>query len=166
MQESTTSITGKISDEVTLNLSIETKVIDMQGLLSEVTSYVESAEKSEKDVLQKYVDRYIPFFMFAGGSFLLAAVMFSCGPFIMATTLPANAWYPFSIDVFWIRFILYSLQILVIFQSVLNITVNYTIAMMLWYCTARLEILGRKIESAACKYELGLCIEEHQKLIM
>ena len=43
----------------------------MQGLLSQVMSYVESAEKSEKAVLQKYVDRYIPVFMFVGSSYLM-----------------------------------------------------------------------------------------------
>ena len=138
----------------------------MQGLLSEVMNYVESAEKSEKDVLQKYVDRYISFFIFVGSMFLIAAVIFWCGPLIMGTTLPSEAWYPFSIDVFWIRFILYFLQILAISQAVLSITVYYMIAMMLWYCTARLEMLGRKIKSADCNNELGLCIEEHQKLIM
>ena len=138
----------------------------MQGLLSEIICYVESAEKSEKDVLQKYVDRYIPFFMFVGSCLFIAALMFSCGPLIMGTTLPSEAWYPFSIDVFWIRFILYLLQILATLQTVLDIAVSYMIATMLWYCTARLEMLGRKIKSAACNNELRLCIEEHKKLIM
>ena len=129
-------------------------------------SYIESAEKSEKDVLQKYVDRYIPFFIIVGSSVLIGAIGFSCGPLIMDTALPVDAWYPFSIDVFWIRFILYSLQILAIFQTGLTFTVNYMIAMMLWYCTARLEMLGRKIKNAGSNYELRLCIREHQKLIM
>ena len=138
----------------------------MQGLLSEVMTYVESAEESEKDVLQKSVDRYIPFFIFAGSSYLISTIVFSCGSLITKTPLPFEAWYPFSIDVFWIRFILYSLQILAVWQTGLTIMVHYMIAMMLWYCTARLEMLGRKIKSAACHYELRLCIEEHQKLIM
>ena len=137
----------------------------MQALLSEVVSYMESAEKNEKVVLQKYFDRYIPFFMFVGSLFLIAAVLFMCGPLIMKKTLPADAWYPFPIDVFWIRFILYALQILAIVQAGLGIAVFYMIAMMFWYCTARLEMLGKKIESIACNYELELCIEEHRKLI-
>ena len=138
----------------------------MQGLLSEIIGYVESAGKSEKVVLQKYVDRYIPFFMFVGSSYLMTVVVFSCGPSIMETMLPVGAWYPFSIDVVWIRFILYALQILAILQSGLCIAVEYMIAMMLWYCTARLEMLGSKIKNVGSNYELHLCVEEHQKLIM
>ena len=137
----------------------------MQGLLSEVKSYVESAEKNETDILQKFIDRYTPFFMFVGISFLIA-VSFLCGSSIIERTLPFNAWYPFFIDVFWIRFILFSLQILAILQVGLNLSVYYMIAVMLWYCPARLEMLGKKIKSAASNYELRLCIEEHQKLIM
>ena len=137
----------------------------MQVLLSEVMSYVESAKTSEKVVLQKYVDRYILFFMFVGSSYVMTAVVFSCGPLIIKTTLPADAWYPFSINIFWIRFILYALQILAILQTGLCIAVDYMIAMMLWYCTARLEMLGSKIKNVTSNYELGLCVQEHQKLI-
>ena len=137
----------------------------MQGLLSEIMRYVESAKKSEKDVLQKYVDQYLHVFMFAGSTYLTVTVVFLCGPLIMETTLPADAWYPFSIDVFWIRCILHPLQIFAILQTGLTIMVYYMIAMMLCYCTARLEMLGRKIKSVVSNYELRLCIEEHQKLI-
>ena len=89
-----------------------------------------------------------------------------CGPSITKTTLPADAWYPFPINVFWIRFILYTLQILAILHTGLCIAVDYMIAMMFWYCTARLEMLGNKIKSVLSSYKLGLCVEEHQKLIM
>ncbi|XP_043288518.1 uncharacterized protein [Venturia canescens] len=136
----------------------------LQRLLSEITSVVTNASTEDGLVYQKYVDRYLYFLVTLGSMFFMTAVTFSCGPLVMKTHLPADAWYPFSVDSPTVRWSLYLSQVLAILQTGLCVTVDIMVGMMLWYTSASLEILGKRLERVTGESDLGDCIVEHQRI--
>ena len=85
---------------------------------------------------------------------------------VTSQILPADAWYPFQIESFPVWLLLYVTQVLAIFQTGLNISVDVTVATMLWYCAAQTELLDTKLKKAISKSELKACALSHQELTM
>lgn len=117
-------------------------------------------------LLQKYINRYVTFHLFVGSSFISTAVLFSCIPIVTSQLLPADAWYPFSIEPLPIRAVLYATQVLAIFQTGLGIAVDLTVATMLWYSAVQFELLDKRVKQAMTAIELRECACRHQQLIL
>jgi len=76
-----------------------------------------------------------------------------------------EAWYPFSIDSLYIKSILYISQVLAILQTGFSITVDFMIAMFLWYSAARLDMLGLELQYIRHENQMKACIQKHQEII-
>nr|AXM05252.1 odorant receptor [Campoletis chlorideae] len=137
----------------------------LQALLSKVEKDVMNANVEDELIYQKYVDRYLHCCMAIGSLFFLAAMTFSCGPLVMDINLPADAWYPFPIDLPIVRYSVYLTQILAILQTGICVTVDITVLMMLGYISAGIEILAGRLERVIDDSDLGQCIIEHQRII-
>ncbi|XP_043288519.1 uncharacterized protein [Venturia canescens] len=139
--------------------------LTLQGLLTKVTDDVMNADTEDELVYQKYVDRYFHAYVSVGSLFFFAAVTFSCGPLVMDVDLPADAWYPFSMDLQLVRLSVYLSQVLAILQTGLSVTVDITVGMMCWYTSASIEILARRVSRVVSESDLSQCIIEHQRII-
>lgn len=120
----------------------------------------------EKVTFSKYVNRYVAFCILVGFSYFQTAVAFSFGPIFMTQILPADAWYPFAINVFTLRHIvIYIQQVLAILQTGMCITVDFMVAMLLSYGSTKLELLAMDIKEIRNIKELDECIWKHQDCI-
>jgi len=115
--------------------------------------------------MQKYINRYSNFSIFVGTSYIITAIIFSCGPLFLSISLPMEAWYPFSVESIYIKAILYILQVFAILQTGFCITVDFMIAMFFWYPAARLEMLGQELQQITHENQLKKCIQKHQEII-
>lgn len=116
-------------------------------------------------IIQKYINRYSNFFVFVGVSYILAAITFSCGPLFLPINLPMEGWYPFPTETFYIKNVLYILQVFAILQTGFCVTVDFMIAMFFGYATARLEMLQQELQHIMHESQVKLCIQKHQDII-
>ncbi|XP_011701238.1 PREDICTED: uncharacterized protein LOC105457958, partial [Wasmannia auropunctata] len=135
------------------------------NLLAKLKDFLKHSESHERHIIQKYINRYSNFSVFVGISYILAAITFSCGPLFLSINLPMEAWYPFSVENTYIRGILYILQVFAILQTGFCITVDFMIAMFLWYPAARLEMLGQELQQITHENQIKMCIKKHQEII-
>lgn len=56
-------------------------------------------------------------------------------------------------------------QVIAITQVGCSITVDFMIAMFLWYSSARLEMLGEEFQQVTHKNQMKKCIRKHQEII-
>lgn len=139
--------------------------IFVQKLLAKVQDFLKHSKLHERQIIQKYINRYAVFTAIVGISYILTAITFSCGPLFLSISLPMEAWYPFPTDNFHTRSILYILQVFAILQTGFCITVDFLIAMFFWYSTARLEIVGQELKQITHERQLKKCIQKHQEII-
>lgn len=98
-------------------------------------------------------------------SYIMAAIVFSCGPLFLSIKLPMEAWYPFSTDAPHIRSIIYVMQVFAILQTGFCITVDFMIGMFFWYTTARLEMLALELQQTTHECQMKSCFRKHQEII-
>ncbi|XP_066601511.1 odorant receptor 10-like isoform X2 [Prorops nasuta] len=152
--------------EVFLNLIIcKVQWPRFEALFKKVNSYFTNAKPSEEAIIQKYVDRYSSFSIFVALSYVMSAITFSSGPLVLKIYLPAETWYPFSIEDRRTRTILYTQQVLAILQTGFCIVVDFFIALLLWFPAARLELLGKELQNAQNRQDIQHCVKIHQEVI-
>ncbi|XP_012538102.2 uncharacterized protein LOC105837676 [Monomorium pharaonis] len=131
----------------------------------EMEMFVKQGNEETNITLQHYVDNYKHIY----GSYILfcylGAIGIICGPLFLADEFPAPAKYPFSIEHFLMKSIIYLQQSLVAFQTVAAISVDYNIAILLLYCAARIELLTQKIRNVKNERELNMCIKLHNEIL-
>ncbi|XP_051169607.1 odorant receptor Or2-like [Leptopilina boulardi] len=137
----------------------------LQKILHNIHIFKKEANELEKNIIDKYTERYFNFHIFLGTSFFLTGIAFSCCPIVTSALLPADAWYPFSLEYLLIRIILYATQVLAIAQTALCVCVDFTVAMIFWYLSVRLELLQREFKSTSTNLDYKHCIIRHQELI-
>ncbi|KAL6421356.1 hypothetical protein ACFW04_014693 [Cataglyphis niger] len=115
--------------------------------------------------LQKYTDRYAIFISAVAISFIVAGVTVVCAPLFLPLDFPTDVWYPFSTEPLLRKFILYIMQIFIIAQTVFCLGVDIMIAVILFYSTAKLEILAFEVEQATNEIHIVSCIKKHQEII-
>ncbi|KAL6416982.1 hypothetical protein ACFW04_013065 [Cataglyphis niger] len=120
------------------------------SLLMNIEKFVEVSEDYEKVILQKYTD---------------PGVTVVCAPLFLPLDFPTDVWYPFSTEPLLRKFILYIMQIFIIAQTVFCLGVDIMIAVILFYSTAKLEILAFEVEQATNEIHIVSCIKKHQEII-
>lgn len=130
-----------------------------------IEKFVEVSEDHEKIILQKYIDRYAMFISAVAISFIIAGVTVICAPLFLPLEFPTDVWYPFSTEPLLRKFILYIMQIFIIAQTVFCLGVDIMIAVILFYSTAKLEILAFEVEQATNEIHIVSCIKKHQEII-
>ncbi|KAL6264240.1 hypothetical protein P5V15_004328 [Pogonomyrmex californicus] len=137
----------------------------LQILLLNIEKFIKASSDREKVILQKYVDRYATFILFVAISFIMAGVTVICAPLFMPLELPIAVWYPFSTEPLLRKFILYIMQIFIVAHTVLCLGVDVMIAVLLFYSTARLQMLSFEIEQATNEIHIISCVKKHQEII-
>lgn len=128
-------------------------------------NFCELLKPREEAVVQRYIDKCVFFY---GGSMFwiyLSAVFIISGPITLDQPFPTNAEYPFNVYHEPIKSIIFIQQTIACMQGAAQLCMNIFIALLLWFTSARLEILVEKVQEITNIYELKRCIQEHQNLL-
>lgn len=128
-------------------------------------NFCELLKPREEVVVQRYIDKCIYFY---GGSMFwiyLSAVFIMSGPITLNQPFLTNAEYPFDVYHQPIKSIVFIQQIIACMQGAAQLCMNIFLALLLWFISARLEMLVEKLQEISNIHELRKCIQEHQNLL-
>ncbi|KAG7197284.1 hypothetical protein KM043_018406 [Ampulex compressa] len=137
----------------------------LQFLMTELEDFVSTCKENELAILQKYVNRYLPFYAYVSFGYFITGFVFVFGPLFLNEEYPTQVWYPFSTRQYYRKFLLYITQVFSILQVVTCITVDFTTGMIIFFTTARLEITCQKLKCVTSYAELKECFILHQTII-
>ncbi|KYN19136.1 hypothetical protein ALC57_08492 [Trachymyrmex cornetzi] len=125
--------------------------------------YYKQANTEEKDVFQQYINKYI---LFYGTTLTLTTAITFAGclivPLIRSRRFPLEIEYPFRVDYQPITAMLYFHQVLGMYQVTCQVSANVFLALLIWFTTARFEILTNKFRTVTKYSDWKTCIQEHQ----
>ncbi|KZC06047.1 hypothetical protein WN55_07133, partial [Dufourea novaeangliae] len=133
----------------------------LQWLIEEITAYCEEAKTNERQILQRYVDRYSMFYGISAIWFYLTAVMVVVGTLFISQPFPTKAEYPFPVDYEPVRSIIFFSQALAGFQCAAHISFNIFVAMLLFFAVARYEILMMELQNVTRFVDLTNCLRKY-----
>ncbi|XP_058798589.1 uncharacterized protein LOC131668436 [Phymastichus coffea] len=152
--------------EVFINLlQFKTQNNNFQIILHEMDDFIQKANKYEELTIQKYINRYKNFQQFLGFSFISTATLFVCIPIVTSQPLPADGWYPFSLESFPVHISIYILQVIAIGAVGFGFVIDILLATILWFCAVKTELLENYVCRAKGKTDIKYCAYQHQQLI-
>ncbi|XP_011639214.2 putative odorant receptor 85d [Pogonomyrmex barbatus] len=131
----------------------------------EMENFCELLKSHEETIVQRYIHKCAYFY---GGSMIwiyLSAVFIMSGPLTLDQSFPTNAEYPFNVDYQPLKSIIFIQQTIACMQGAAQLCMNIFIALLLWFTSARFEILIEKFREITNIYELKIYIQEHQNLL-
>lgn len=134
-------------------------------LYHDMETFCKQADDKTNITLQRYVDNYKrPY-----GSYILwcylTAIGVICGPLFLPQQFPTDAKYPFSVEHYPVKSIIYLHQSLVGLQASAGMCIDCSIAILLFYSAARLEILAQEIRNVKTECELNANIKLHGEIL-
>lgn len=102
--------------------------------------------------------------LIVASSFIMAGITVICAPLVLPVEFPVEVWYPFSTKPPFQKFILYVMQIFVVAHTVVCFGVDVMITVILFYSSAKLEILGSEVQLATNETHIISCIRKHQEI--
>ncbi|XP_072742528.1 odorant receptor 49a-like isoform X1 [Anoplolepis gracilipes] len=136
-----------------------------QMLYHDMETFCKQADDKKNITLQRYVDDY----KCAYGTYTLwcylTAIGVICGPLFLPQQFPTDAKYPFPVVHHPVKSIIYLHQSLVGLQVSAGMCIDCSIAILLFYSAARLELLAQKIRSVKTECELDACIKLHDEIL-
>jgi len=133
-------------------------------LYYEMETFCKEADEKTNITLKHYVDNYKHIYGIYTLWCYITAIGVICGPLFLPQEFPTHAKYPFSVG-YPIKNIIYLHQSLVGIQAAAGMCIVCNIAILLFYSTARLELLIQKIRNVKNENELDACIKLHNKIL-
>lgn len=127
--------------------------------------YYKQANAEEKNIFQQYINKYIFFY---GTTLSLTAASLAGSlivPLIRSRMFPLEIEYPFRVDYQPITAMIYFHQALGMYQVYCQVSANVFLALLLWFTTARFEILTNKFRMITKYSDWITCIQEHQETL-
>ncbi|XP_035728639.1 odorant receptor 30a-like [Vespa mandarinia] len=112
-----------------------------QSIILEMENFVKRANPLEKRILKNYVKRCAIFHLITTIGFYVICSGLILGPTILSQPLPTYAKYPFKVDSHPIYEIIYFHQGFVGILASVGGTIDCQVAVLLWFTSARFEIL-------------------------
>ncbi|XP_058798489.1 uncharacterized protein LOC131668390 [Phymastichus coffea] len=138
---------------------------DLSILVQDVFKYMEICKNHERTKIQEYFVRFFIIYISLIVMYIIAALAFFCGAFILKKDFPIDASYPFSTDSALMSTIIYTHQTFSIVQNATLIMIDFLVITLFWYSGARINILGYRLQMIQNADQLNLCIQEHQEII-
>ncbi|XP_072743375.1 uncharacterized protein [Anoplolepis gracilipes] len=153
--------------EVPLQILLFTLQHDrLQAVILQMEDYYRQIKPEEKDVFQKYVNKYTYIYATTLGMITVALFGSFLEPLFRGSdSYPLVIKYPFSIDKVSLRAIIYFHHTLGLYQAYCQVSSNVFLALLLWFTSARFEILSNKFRMATKYSDWKNCINEHQELL-
>jgi len=130
-----------------------------------IEKFAKVSKNYEKVILQKYINRYMMFITTVAISFIIAGITVICAPMFLPLEFPLDVWYPFSTKPPFQKFILYIMQIFAIAHTVFCFGADVMVTVILFYSSAKLEILIFEVQHATNEIHVISCIRKHQEII-
>jgi len=119
----------------------------------------------EEVIIQQYIDKYAIFYGVLIFVFYISAVAFGTLPLLMQQPFPSMSEYPFDVYYEPLKTIIYLHQVIVGFIVAGLLCLNTFISLLLWFASARFEILIEELKTVTNVYQLIDCIKQHQKIL-
>ncbi|XP_020282708.1 uncharacterized protein LOC109854236 [Pseudomyrmex gracilis] len=133
----------------------------LQPLIAEMESHCKRAKGHERKILQQYVDNYGTFYIAAVILYYLTTVYVVSTP--SSDNLPVNAKYPFNLTSPLTLGIIYAQQSFVGLQISSALCTSIFVALLLWFASAKFDMLCTEIRTTTNVNDLIRCIQKHQK---
>ncbi|XP_025262023.1 uncharacterized protein LOC105259377 isoform X2 [Camponotus floridanus] len=151
--------------EVPLQIYLFTQQHDsLQTIILKMENYSKHANSTERNVIQEYINKHIVIYGITLTLMTVALVAMILVPLILARPV-LELEYPFSIDYQPMRGIIYLHQSFALYQVYVQVCATVFLALLLWFSTARFEILANKFRIATEYSDWKACIQEHQELL-
>lgn len=120
----------------------------------------------EEVIIQRYINKCVIFyatsmFTFYFCTFLQVTVI----PPMLHQSFPTPSEYPFNVSYQPLKTIIYIQQSMVGVIVSAQLCANVFMTLLLWFATARFEILNEELKKATDFYPLFQCIKKHQELL-
>ncbi|KYN38570.1 hypothetical protein ALC56_07053 [Trachymyrmex septentrionalis] len=139
----------------------------IQIATSEIVNFCNVMKPHEEVVIQRYIDKCIAFYgIFLVAFYWITFVVIAILPPLMHQPFPTLAEYPFDVSYQPVKTIIYIQQSMAGIMISGQLCINVHMAMLLWFTSARFEILTKELEKTANVYQLFECIKKHQKLLI
>ncbi|KAL2723011.1 odorant receptor 30a-like [Vespula maculifrons] len=136
-----------------------------QSIILEMENFVKRANPLEKSILQNYVNRCAVFHLTTTIGFYVICSGLILGPAILSQPFPTFAKYPFQVDSHPIYDIVYFQQAFVGMLAAVGGTIDCQAAVLLWFASARFEILCIELTRFIDLFDLNCCIRKHLHLL-
>lgn len=123
------------------------------------------ANAEEKDVFQKYINKYILLYGITLTFPAVSLVGSLLVPLVQSHMFPLEIEYPFRVDYQPMTAMIYFHQALGMYQVSCQVSSNVFLALLLWFTTARFEILSNKFRSVTKYSEWQEYVQEHQEVL-
>ncbi|CAL7939836.1 unnamed protein product [Xylocopa violacea] len=120
------------------------------------------ASSRERQVFQRYIDKYSTFYGVSAVWFYATASMVILGTLFLSDPLPTNAEYPFAVNFEPVRSIIFVHQAIVGFQCAAHISIGIFCALLLLFSAARLEILMIELRTVKDTASLIKCVKNYR----
>ncbi|XP_077271031.1 odorant receptor 4-like isoform X1 [Temnothorax americanus] len=137
----------------------------IQNVTFEMVHFSGLMKLHEEIVVQRHIDKCVVYY---GGSiftFYVATFFTIALPLITEQTFPTLAEYPFDVSHEPLKTIIYIHQSAAGIIIAGQLCINSFMALLLWFATARFEILTEELGKITNAYQLFKCIKEHQELL-
>ncbi|EZA56762.1 ObirOr5-H3 [Ooceraea biroi] len=152
--------------EVPLQIMCYTMQYDrLQYVIYELEDYCKRAKPEEVIVFHRYIDNCRSFYIGSVSAFTVTALLLCISPAVESTTFPIDVEYPFSMDYLPVKILIYLHQLLLIYQSYTQVCSNVFVGLLLWFVSARCDILSKKFRTVTEFTELRAHLREHQQLL-
>ncbi|KAK2585689.1 hypothetical protein KPH14_010303 [Odynerus spinipes] len=161
----TTCILAGVSQMCTKMIVLRKQRGTLQTIVVEMENFVKRAKPAETSILQKYVDRCAVFHLTMTVSFYVICSGLVLGPAILPQPFPTFAKYPFKVESHPVHDIIYFQQAFIGILAAAGATVDCQVAVLLWFTSARFEILCVELRNVLDECDLNSCIRKHLHLI-
>ncbi|KAG5332395.1 OR22C protein, partial [Acromyrmex heyeri] len=131
----------------------------------EAEYFCNSMKPREEVVIQRYIDKCATFYGVSSIIFYFIVVAACAIAPIVHQPFPMLIEYPFDVYYEPLRTIIYTHQAIVGFIVSGQLCLNTFVATLLWFASARLEIITEDLRTFTNIYQLTKCIKEHQKIL-
>lgn len=134
-------------------------------MIYELEDYCKRAEPEERAVLQRYIYSCKSVYVGSVCAFTVTGLLLIVSPLVEPHLFPLDIEYPFYVDYQPLKAIIYMHHILIIYQSYTQVCANIFVALLLWFVSARCDILSDRFRAVTKFEELRACVMEHQELL-
>lgn len=127
-------------------------------------NYSKHANSMERNVIQQYINKHIVVYGLTLILMTVTLVAMILVPLLLARPV-LELEYPFSIDYQPMKGIIYLHQSFALYQVYVQVCATVFLALLLWFSTARFQILANKFCIATEHSDWKACIQEHQELL-
>lgn len=137
----------------------------LQNVICKMEDCYKRANAEEKDTFQKYINKYILLYGITLTFPALSLIGSLLVPLIQSHMFPLEIEYPFRVNYQPMTAMIYFHQALGMYQVSCQVSSNVFLALLLWFTTARFEILSNKFRSVTKHSEWQEYVQEHQEVL-